>query len=62
MLANVTLIAVRYWDEIPRSTTRSCDRVVGPGFLLVQDNAQPHVARVCRQSLDDEGIDAIDGT
>ncbi|KAJ8345374.1 hypothetical protein SKAU_G00295670 [Synaphobranchus kaupii] len=24
------------------------------------DNARPHVARVCRQFLDDEGIDAID--
>ncbi|KAG7459480.1 hypothetical protein MATL_G00211130 [Megalops atlanticus] len=34
--------------------------VVGPGFLLVQDNARPHVARVCRQFLDDEGIDYID--
>ncbi|KAJ8381365.1 hypothetical protein SKAU_G00021430 [Synaphobranchus kaupii] len=33
---------------------------VGPGFLLLQDNARPHVARVCRQFLDDEGIDAID--
>ena len=33
---------------------------VGPGFLLVQDNARPHVARVCRQYLDDKGIDAID--
>lgn len=29
-------------------------------LTLVQDNALPHVARVCRQSLDDEGIDAID--
>lgn len=28
--------------------------------LLVQDNAQFHVARVCRQFLDDEGIDATD--
>ena len=33
---------------------------VGSGFLLVQDNVRPHVARVCRQFLDDEGIDAID--
>ena len=32
----------------------------GPGFLLVQDNARPLVARVCRQFLDDKGIDAID--
>ena len=34
--------------------------VVSPGFLLVQDNVRPNVARVCRQFLDDEGIDAID--
>uniref|UniRef100_A0A674NAZ2 Tc1-like transposase DDE domain-containing protein n=1 Tax=Takifugu rubripes TaxID=31033 RepID=A0A674NAZ2_TAKRU len=33
---------------------------VGPGFLLVHDNARPHVARVCRQFLEDEGIDTID--
>lgn len=30
---------------------------VGPGFLLVQDDARP---QVCRQFLDDKGIDAID--
>ncbi len=28
---------------------------VGPGF-----NARPHVARVCRQFLEDEGIDTIE--
>uniref|UniRef100_A0A8C4S7L6 Tc1-like transposase DDE domain-containing protein n=1 Tax=Erpetoichthys calabaricus TaxID=27687 RepID=A0A8C4S7L6_ERPCA len=28
--------------------------------LLVHDNAQPHVTRVCRQFLEDEGIDTID--
>lgn len=33
---------------------------VGPRFLLVQDNAQPHVAKVWRQFLDNKGIDAID--
>ncbi|MBN3296545.1 CP100 protein, partial [Amia calva] len=33
---------------------------VGPGFLLVQNNARPNVARVCRQFLDDEDIDDID--
>lgn len=26
-----------------------------PGFLMVQDKAWPHVARVCRQILDDDG-------
>ena len=54
------LTAVRYRDEILRPIIRSNAGAVGPGFLLVQDNARPHVARVCRQFLDDEGIDAID--
>ncbi|KAL0194495.1 hypothetical protein M9458_008067, partial [Cirrhinus mrigala] len=33
---------------------------VGPGFLLMQDNTRPHVAGVCQQFLQDEGIDAMD--
>ncbi|KAI4894463.1 hypothetical protein NFI96_033307 [Prochilodus magdalenae] len=33
---------------------------VGPGFLLVHNNARLHVARVCRQFLENEGIDTID--
>ncbi|KAJ8354154.1 hypothetical protein SKAU_G00217210 [Synaphobranchus kaupii] len=60
VLANGTLTAVRYRDEILRPIVRPYAGAVGPGFLLVQDNARPHVSRVCRQFLDDEGIDAID--
>ena len=60
MLANCTLTAVRYLDEIVRPIIRPHAGAVGPGFLLVQDNAHPHVARVCRQFLDDKGIDPID--
>ena len=60
VLANGTLTAVRYRDEILRPIVRPYAGAVGPGFLLVQDNARPHVARVCRQFLDDKGIDAID--
>lgn len=30
-----------------------------PVFLLVHDDARPHVLRVCRQFLEDEGIDTI---
>ena len=59
MLANGTLTAVRYQDVILRPTVRPYAGAVGPGFLLVQDNAQPHVARVCRQFLNDKGIDVI---
>ena len=60
VLANGTLTAVRYWNEILRPIVRPYAGAVGPRFLLVQDNAHPHVARVCRRILDDKGIDAID--
>ena len=60
MLANGTRSVVRYRDEVFRPTVRAYAGVVVPGFLLVQDNARPHVARVCRQFLDDQGIDTID--
>ncbi|MCI4390161.1 hypothetical protein PGIGA_G00119410 [Pangasianodon gigas] len=60
MLANNTITAVRYRDEILRAIVRPYTGAVGPGFLLVHDNALSHVARVRRQFLDDEGIDAID--
>ena len=60
VIANGSLTAVRYQDKILREIVRPYAGAVGPGFLLVQDNARPHVARVCRQFLDDEGIDAID--
>ncbi|KAJ8388882.1 hypothetical protein AAFF_G00126380 [Aldrovandia affinis] len=60
VLVNGTLTAIRYRDEILRPIVRPYAGAVGPGFLLVQDHPRPHVARVCRQFLDDEGIDAID--
>ncbi|KAI3374149.1 hypothetical protein L3Q82_006005 [Scortum barcoo] len=50
-----------YRDEILRPLVRPYAGVqVGPGFLLMQDNARPHVAGVCQQFLQDEGIDAMD--
>ncbi|KAI3375443.1 hypothetical protein L3Q82_003692 [Scortum barcoo] len=53
---------VRYQDEILRPLVRpyAGTGAVGPGFLLMQDNARPHVAGVCQQFLQDEGIDAMD--
>ncbi|KAI4871467.1 hypothetical protein NFI96_015952, partial [Prochilodus magdalenae] len=46
--------------EILGPVVRPFAGAVGPGFLLVHNNAQPHVARVCRQFLENEGIDTID--
>ncbi|KAI4904756.1 hypothetical protein NFI96_010311 [Prochilodus magdalenae] len=59
-LDNGTLTAIRYQDEILGPVVRPCAGAVGPGFLLVHNNARPHVARVCRQFLENEGIDTID--
>ncbi len=60
LLASSTLTAVRFQDEIFRATVRPYTGALGPGFLLVHDNSWPYTARVCRQFLDDEGIDDID--
>lgn len=56
-IANATLTAVRYPDEILRMIVRP-DAVV-PGFLLVQDSVSLMWPTACRQFLDHEGIDAI---
>ena len=58
VLARGTLTGITYQDEILRPIVRPY--AVGPGFLLMHDNARPHVAEVCQQFLHDEGIDAMD--
>uniref|UniRef100_A0A674DST4 Transposase Tc1-like domain-containing protein n=1 Tax=Salmo trutta TaxID=8032 RepID=A0A674DST4_SALTR len=60
VLARGSLTAIRYQDEILRPLVRTYAGAVGPGFLLMQDNARPHVAGVCQQFLQEEGIDAMD--
>ncbi|KAI4904836.1 hypothetical protein NFI96_002911 [Prochilodus magdalenae] len=59
-LDNGTLTAITYRDEILEALVRPYAGAVGPGLLLVHNNARPHVARVCRQFLENEGIDNID--
>ncbi|KAL0177266.1 hypothetical protein M9458_026160, partial [Cirrhinus mrigala] len=60
VLARGSLTAIRYRDEIRRPLVRPYAGAVGPGFLLMQNNARLHVAGVCQQFLQDEGIDAMD--
>uniref|UniRef100_A0A8C7UG71 Tc1-like transposase DDE domain-containing protein n=1 Tax=Oncorhynchus mykiss TaxID=8022 RepID=A0A8C7UG71_ONCMY len=60
VLARGSLTAIRYRDEILRPLVRPYAGAVGAGFLLMQDNARPHVAGVCQQFLQEEGIDAMD--
>ncbi len=59
-LDNGTLTDIGNRDEILGPIVRPYSGAVGPGFLLVHDNARPHVARVCRQFLEDKGIDTIE--
>uniref|UniRef100_A0A9J7X314 Tc1-like transposase DDE domain-containing protein n=1 Tax=Cyprinus carpio carpio TaxID=630221 RepID=A0A9J7X314_CYPCA len=54
VLARGSLTAIRYRDEILRPLVRPYASAVGPGFLLMQDNARPHLAGVCKQFLQDE--------
>ncbi|KAI4895868.1 hypothetical protein NFI96_007663, partial [Prochilodus magdalenae] len=60
VLARGSLTVIRYRDEILRPLLRPYAGAVGPGFLLMQDNARPHVAGVCQQFLQDGGIVAMD--
>ena len=55
-LENGSLTA--WWN--PWTHVRPYAGAVGPGFLPMHDNARPHVARVRRQYLEDEGIDTIE--
>ena len=54
-----TLMAVRYIYVILGPFVRPNAGAVGPGFALVQDNARPHVARMCLQFLDEEDIETM---
>lgn len=49
VLTRSSLTAIRYQDEILRPLVRPYSGEVGPGFLLIQDNARPHVAWVARR-------------
>ncbi|KAI4889716.1 hypothetical protein NFI96_019413 [Prochilodus magdalenae] len=59
-LDNGTLTAIRYREEVLEPIVRPYTGAVGPGFLLVHDITRSHVARVCRQFLEDDGIDTFD--
>ena len=49
VLNSGNLTGARYRYEILWPSVRPYAGAVGPWFLLVHDNAQPHVARVCQR-------------
>lgn len=53
------LNAARYIEEILAPVAVPFIENNGPGMMLQQDNARPHVARVVRDYLDDNEVHAI---
>lgn len=49
-LANDTMTAIGYQNEPHGPTVRTYAGAVSPGFLLMDNNTQPHVVRVRRVS------------
>lgn len=54
------LTAQRYVDEVLRPHVVPMQAAVGDDFILMQDNATPHTARVTAAFLENEGIETLD--
>ena len=54
------MTALRYRDEILDPFVRPFAGAIGDNFILLQDNAHPHTARVCMDYLNRETIEVMD--
>ena len=54
------LTAERYRDEVLDPHVRLFAGAVGDGFILMDDNARPHTARIVQEYLEMEGIERLD--
>ena len=54
------LNAERYVEEILEPHVIPMRAAIGDDFLLMEDNATPHTARITTTFLDDQGVDTID--
>ena len=59
VIANGALTGVRYRDETLHEFVRPYAGAVGQDFLLMDDNAGPHRARVVTEYLEHEGIERM---
>ena len=55
-----TITGIRYRDEILEPIVRPFAGAMGDRFVLMQDNARPHTARVSLNFLEEEGIEVMD--
>ena len=60
VIRNGALTGVRYRDEILHPIVRPNAGACSPGFIMMDDNARQHHARVLDQYLQQEGIDQMD--
>ena len=60
VIRNGALTGVRYRDETLHPIVRPYAGACGPGFIMMDDNARPHRARVVDQYLEQEGIERMD--
>ena len=58
-ILNVTLSAHRYVEKVLMEHVVSFEYGVGENFILMQDNARPHVAQCVSQFLDPVGIEVM---
>ena len=56
-LRHKAFTGVRYRDKILHPIVRPYAGACGPGFIMMDDNARPHRARVVDQYLEQEGIE-----
>lgn len=59
ILSGGTVTAQRYVDEVIRPHVVPFAQRMGPGFMLMQDNARAHTARVTRDALQDAQISVL---
>ena len=60
VIRNGALTGVRYRDEVLDPVVRPYAGACGHGFILMDDNARPHRARVVNQYLEQEGIERME--
>lgn len=60
VLINTTMTAQRYRDIVIEPIIAQFAGAIGKNFLLVDDNASPHRARIITESLEFHGVNRID--
>ncbi|GFW09456.1 transposable element Tcb2 transposase [Trichonephila clavipes] len=55
-----TVTGLRYRDEILDPYVRPCAAAIGNDFILMDDNARPHRARIVEEYLEDHGLERME--